>query len=215
LFAPFQIGATAAVTYIGVPVNAGHATVTVAADNVTGQAHYKITAKATSITVFATANLAADATDSFYYQIAGLNNVWNVRNGMPAAGFQEVELGTINGAVVGNPYTLKILRREAGAQIDRLRLVGATFDNGVANPVVPLRFDLAKGKMTYDLDCEGCHGATANQRGLNNTRSLAFLERETVAQMMPWQKDPQCRDQCAIDVSAYIYYTLYKKPLPM
>lgn len=184
------------------------------ADDVTGQAHYELTANATSITVMATANLAAETTDSFYYQIAGLDNDWNLMNGLQTNGFQEVELGTIEGATIGSSYTLKLLRREAGAQIDRLRLVGATFNNGMPNPVVPLRFDLAEGEVIYETTCEGCHGAAATERRLNDALSLAFLEEQTVEENMPRDSNMKCTGQCAIDVAAYIYYVLYNNPLP-
>jgi cytochrome c553 len=107
-----------------------------AADNGPGQAFYPLTATANQITIYATVDLATDITDSFWFQITGLSQ-WTAQNMMQTAGFQEIMLATINGAVVGQNYTFKVQRREAGAKLDKFRVVGARFAEGTdGGPIV-------------------------------------------------------------------------------
>jgi hypothetical protein len=202
------------ITYIQVPTNSGQTAVTAPTNTTAGQAHYALRATATSITLYATVNLPSATSDSFYHQITGLtpNNAWTQKTGMTTTGFQEINLGTLTGAVVGTNYTLKIMRGENGAQFDRFRLVGGNFING--GPAIK-PYNLATGKTIYEGTCgfSFCHGGTANSAGLNNTRSLTFIETNTVSKGMPLNGAP-CLGQCVKDVSAYIYYTLYAKPEP-
>jgi Carbohydrate binding module (family 6) len=102
-------------------------------DNGTGQAFYSFKATATQISLYATVNLATAAADSFLYQIAGLSP-WTEKSGTLTSGFQEVLLATVNNAVIGQNYVLKIQRREVGAKLDKFRLEGGTFVDGVPGP---------------------------------------------------------------------------------
>jgi hypothetical protein len=130
LFEPFEIQASGATTYITVPGSGGTMD---ASDSGPGQAHYTFTALATNITIFATVSLPGDLTDSFWWQITGLSD-WAAQNGRQTTGFEEIILGTVTGAVIGQTYTFKVQRREAGVQLDRFQLVEGLFVNGIEDP---------------------------------------------------------------------------------
>jgi mono/diheme cytochrome c family protein len=211
--APFVIEALpGGVEYIIVPGTGG---TMAAADNGPGQAWYTFKATAPQITIYATANLATDVTDSFHYQIAGLS-AWAAQNMLQTVGFQEVMLATVNGAVVGQTYVFKIQRREAGARLDKFRLVGGLFTegSGMSDPVDPDPvdpnptpvFDLLNGKTQYDTLCTGCHGNRGQggtAKAIPNTRTQEALA-NFVSDNMPPSNPRLCEGKCGVDVAAYI-----------
>jgi mono/diheme cytochrome c family protein len=160
------------------------------------------------MTFYATVNLPTGDSDSFHFQVTPLS-AWVTRNGMTTAGFQELMLATVNGATIGQTYTLKIQRREAGAQFDKFRVVGGAFVNGVAAPDVVPAPDLAAGAASYTAMCVGCHG----NRGQGG--NAIALSAGSIAQSlddlakfidinMPKNAPANCIGNCARNVAAYI-----------
>jgi hypothetical protein len=170
------------------------------AKNNTGQAHYRLTATAQTLSVYATVNLPDANSDSFFYQVDGLS-AWTKQNGHSTMGFQEIPLLTVKNAVVGQSYLFKIQRREAGAQFDRFRLEGGVFASGTdpaqeGNPnestpptlISDIDFPdrgLAKcvhqaGKTLIseltELTCTYSHGDNLNLKGMEQLTALTRIE---------------------------------------
>ena len=159
MFAPFEVQSEGGFTFIV----AEGARNNDAADDATGQAHYTITASDTTIALYAMLNLRDEERDSFFIKIEGLSDEWLMENSRTTNGFEELLIGSWNNAVVGQTYTVKLLRRESGAQIDSLRVEGAMF--GVTE--APKNFYLL-GKELYEdpaLGCVTCHGINGDAVG--------------------------------------------------
>jgi len=77
--------------------------------------------------LFATVNFPSANDDSFHYKLEGKDNAWGLMNAVSTAGFEEIEVGAWTGLTVGRTYTLKIQRREDGAQLDAFRIQGGEF----------------------------------------------------------------------------------------
>ncbi|HEY7772212.1 MAG TPA: DUF1588 domain-containing protein [Marinagarivorans sp.] len=178
------------------------------ADNTPGQAHYTITANDTTIELYATLNLRDELTDSFFYKIEGLSD-WAMENARTTNGFEELLLGAWNNAEPGQTYTVKLLRRETGAQIDSLRVEGAMF--GVT---APAENPFLIGKQLYEdqaLACVDCHGINgdgvgAHHEGLvdcvfcSDHNALASIIETT----MPKQDPSACDAECAAYIAYYV-----------
>lgn len=203
LFAPFEIQSADGRTFI-VAEGARNDETT---DTTPGQAHYTITASSNTIALYAMLNLRDETTDSFFIKIDGLGDEWLMENSRITNGFEELLLGTWTNAEPGETYTVRLLRRETGAQIDSLRVEGAEF--GIkAEPINPFLM----GKQLYETEakgCVGCHGINgdgvgANFEGLvdcnfcNNITQLA----SKIEEDMP----PVGFEACDADCAAYIAY---------
>lgn len=205
MFAPFEVQSEGERTFIvaeGVRNND-------AVDDATGQAHYTITASDTTIALYSTLNLRDEERDSFFIKIEGLSDEWLMENSRTTNGFEELLLGSWNNAVAGQTYTLKLLRRESGAQIDSLRVEGAMF--GVT---APAENPFLIGKQFYEdeaLACVDCHGINgdgvgAHHEGLvdcvfcSDHNALADIIEST----MPKQDPSACDAECAAYIAYYV-----------
>lgn len=205
MFAPFEVQSEGGFTFIV----AEGARNNDAADDATGQAHYTITASDTTIALYAMLNLRDEERDSFFIKIEGLSDEWLMENSRTTNGFEELLIGSWNNAVVGQTYTVKLLRRESGAQIDSLRVEGAEF--GIkAEPINPFLM----GKQLYEdeaLACVDCHGVNgdgvgAHHEGLvdcvfcSDHNALARIIETT----MPKQDPSACDAECAAYIAYYV-----------
>ncbi|MDZ7923616.1 MAG: DUF1593 domain-containing protein [Marinagarivorans sp.] len=103
-----------------------------ALDNGAGQLFYSIVATASSMTLYATANLPDATNDSVFYKLDGKDTAWATFNNVKTAGYEEVTLATWTGLTAGQSYIFKIQRREDGAKFDSFRVDGGSFAYGQA-----------------------------------------------------------------------------------
>jgi hypothetical protein len=184
-------------------------------DDTPGQLHYSFVAKSTDITFFATVNLPPNSNNGFAYKIAGAT-YWYDKRVKLFDGFHEIVFGVNRGLKIGKQYTLKIVSNNPGLRFDRLRIHGAEFVRGNAE-VTPSKnppFDLFRGDFIYAQACVRCHGETADYNRLNSTRTINYIQSQTVALSMPGVEERFCVGTCASEVANYIFYALYGNPLP-
>lgn len=122
---PLQVETTSNSTFVSWPTE-GEPIIS-ASDSAAGQVHYTVRASASSMAFFATVDFNNPANDSFYFKLEGHDSAWSTQNNQQTSNFEELGVNTWTGLTPGKLYTLKILRREDGIKIDRLRLLGGEF----------------------------------------------------------------------------------------
>ena len=125
-FAPFVAGTDAAASggrFIEWPNNGANQLLASPSDAATGQVQIAFTLSQTANVGFdLQANLPNGSDDSFYYKLDG--GAWLTQNNASGSGWRSYAITTFSNLAAGS-HTLRILRREDGARLDRALLTAS------------------------------------------------------------------------------------------
>jgi hypothetical protein len=125
-FAPFAVGSASAASggqFIEWPNNGGNQLLAAPADTATGRVEIPFTLSQNANVGFdIQASLPNASDDSFYYKLDG--GAWLTQNNASGTGWQIYRPATFNNLAAG-AHTLRLLRREDGARLDRVMLTAS------------------------------------------------------------------------------------------
>ncbi|MBD3314704.1 MAG: carbohydrate-binding protein, partial [Chitinivibrionales bacterium] len=161
LFSPFEVRNASAASggkYIIYPAGDNVASPT---NTTEGQAIFSFNLKKQSdVTLRMHADFPTKGDDSYFYKVD--NGSWGYQNGTKTSGFAWVEAETFSGLSAGD-HTIRILRREDGAKLDKIELVSSNgaITNTTETDTDPL-YETAQIKIQTDNEEDWDH-ITLNQ----------------------------------------------------